>query len=379
MRPKTLTATALLTLGVLTLSACGDTVVQAPTGPTSGGVAASGPDGAVSADASGAAAVGSDGAAVAGGDGEASASGSSGEPAEADAIGPDGAGADRFELLDRTTGGIVYDGTTLTLVYRNGIRYEIPVTPGADVIGNRDPVADLKAGQDVSLTSASGVLSVSPDGTADHTGPNGVTHRSADGSGTIIDPKGVITIEPDGTTQCVGADGVQQVNANGTKSSIGHNGVLAVDAKGRAVTAIGPNALAGAKPTGTFSVCGVGGTVTLELSGDVLFDCDSDQLTPKAKAVLAQAAALVRGAPKGPVQVIGHTDSKGSDAYNLDLSQRRATRVSAELTRLAGSGHPVTPTGAGERQPIAPNTTASGADDPVGRAKNRRVTIIFGR
>jgi outer membrane protein OmpA-like peptidoglycan-associated protein len=78
------------------------------------------------------------------------------------------------------------------------------------------------------------------------------------------------------------------------------------------------------------------------------------------------------------VRVDGYTDSVGSDAYNLGLSRRRAAAVSAALRGAIPARLAIQARGHGESDPVAPNTR--GADDnPAGRAKNRRVTISYGR
>ncbi len=80
------------------------------------------------------------------------------------------------------------------------------------------------------------------------------------------------------------------------------------------------------------------------------------------------------------MQVDGYTDSVGNDAYNRDLSQRRAASVTAALTsRLRGKPTQLRATGHGESDPVAPNANADGSDNPAGRAKNRRVTITFAK
>lgn len=283
----------------------------------------------------------------------------------------------RFELLDAVTGGVVFDGKTISVVYRNGVRYEIPYDAGNAVLGGGDPVGDLRAGESVELIGADGVLSIEPNGAVQYSGALGMTVRNADGSGQIADAQGLITIEPDGSTECIGADGVQQVNADGSASSVGDNGVLVVGADGNVAVAIGENATAGAQPAGKYSVCGVGGTVTIDLAGDVLFEFDSAELTPQAAAVVAAAATVVRGTAKGPVTVTGHTDAKGSDAYNDDLSMRRAQAVAAALQASTGGAISFQAAGKGEHQPVAPNANPDGSDNPDGRARNRRVTLTF--
>ena len=74
----------------------------------------------------------------------------------------------------------------------------------------------------------------------------------------------------------------------------------------------------------------------------------------------------------------GHTDGKGSDSYNLDLSVRRADSVKIWLTSHGRCGNNAVSTkGWGKARPIASNTLANGSDNPAGRAKNRRVEITL--
>jgi OOP family OmpA-OmpF porin len=120
-----------------------------------------------------------------------------------------------------------------------------------------------------------------------------------------------------------------------------------------------------------------GGRVTLTVAADVLFEFDRARLTPKASATIARVARRFRGAG-GPVRVDGHTDSLGADAYNLDLSRRRAAAVSEALAADLPEGVDISSRGHGEANPVAPNEL-NGEDNPEGRARNRRVTISFPR
>lgn len=118
--------------------------------------------------------------------------------------------------------------------------------------------------------------------------------------------------------------------------------------------------------------------VEVVLAADVLFEFDSATLTPAAEARLVEAAATLTAEGEGPVQVVGHTDSMGTDAYNVDLSQRRAAAVRDALARLA-PGFTYQVNGEGESEPAAPNTNEDGSDNPEGRARNRRVAIAFAK
>ncbi len=118
----------------------------------------------------------------------------------------------------------------------------------------------------------------------------------------------------------------------------------------------------------------------VHVPAEVLFDFDKDQPKPGAEAALLAALGDQprHQDPTKSVEVRGYTDSKGSPAYNLELSQRRAENVAKLLEKiypnLAGSLRPV---GMGMADPVAPNTKPDGTDDPGGRAANRRVEIEF--
>ncbi len=108
---------------------------------------------------------------------------------------------------------------------------------------------------------------------------------------------------------------------------------------------------------------------TFTLKG-VNFANDSDRLTASADGILLEAADALKQMPGKPYDVAGHTDSNASDAYNLDLSERRANRVRERLISLGVPGSQLTARGYGESQPIASNSSAEG------RAENRRVEIL---
>lgn len=107
---------------------------------------------------------------------------------------------------------------------------------------------------------------------------------------------------------------------------------------------------------------------TLILEG-VNFEVDSDELTSQAQAILDRVAMSLKQWPEIRVEVGGHTDSSGSDAYNLKLSQRRAESVRAYLGRKGVDPASLTAQGYGESNPIADNATKAGRD------RNRRVEL----
>lgn len=114
----------------------------------------------------------------------------------------------------------------------------------------------------------------------------------------------------------------------------------------------------------------------LSVVGDALFDFDKADLRRDAEEALGAAADEIRKGGK-PVQVEGHTDSKGGDAYNMRLSEARATTVRDWMASqgLIPANTPIR--GFGKTKPAVPNTTADGQDDPEGRQRNRRVEVVF--
>ena len=113
----------------------------------------------------------------------------------------------------------------------------------------------------------------------------------------------------------------------------------------------------------------------LEQTLKLLFDFDSAELRPESIEELERLVKFMGDVPFATALVEGHTDSKGTEEYNLKLSDRRAKAVFDYLTsrgvdpaRLSSIGH-------GESKPIAPNEI-DGKDNPEGRQLNRRVMLI---
>ena len=122
---------------------------------------------------------------------------------------------------------------------------------------------------------------------------------------------------------------------------------------------------------GNVGVVNTGDSIVVTMPQDILFATDSTQLRPDLQSDLIAVANNLRSYPDTRVQVIGHTDSTGSAAYNQDLSQRRANAVAAVLIQSGVSSSRITAFGVGEDQPIASNQT------DAGRAQNRRVEIVI--
>jgi outer membrane protein OmpA-like peptidoglycan-associated protein len=118
-------------------------------------------------------------------------------------------------------------------------------------------------------------------------------------------------------------------------------------------------------------------SMSINLSGDVLFDYDKAALKPVAEESLKKVAVVLSLFPDSTVMVEGYTDSKGTKSINMQLSRERAQAVKDWLVRNGGVlPANIAAKGFGEQSPVAPNANADGSDNVVGRAKNRRVSII---
>jgi OOP family OmpA-OmpF porin len=111
-----------------------------------------------------------------------------------------------------------------------------------------------------------------------------------------------------------------------------------------------------------------GAVVTL---GDVLFDFNRADLKPGAQQNLYRLVTFLRENTDRELLVEGHTDSVGSESYNLELSQQRADSVRAFLVQNGISPERILTGGFGKAYPIASN------DSPGGRQLNRRVEVVI--
>jgi outer membrane protein OmpA-like peptidoglycan-associated protein len=103
---------------------------------------------------------------------------------------------------------------------------------------------------------------------------------------------------------------------------------------------------------------------------DVLFDLNKATLRPGARERLAKVAGIILAYPDLHLEIDGHTDSTGSDAYNMQLSEARAAAVRDYLAKQGVTPANLVSRGFGKTQPVASNTT------PAGRQQNRRVELV---
>lgn len=113
------------------------------------------------------------------------------------------------------------------------------------------------------------------------------------------------------------------------------------------------------------------GNINLVMPGNITFAYDDATLNPSFTTSLNQLAQTMKQYDQTTIVVAGHTDSNGSDAYNMNLSKQRAASVANYLVRQGVAAHRIQAVGYGEAQPVASNTT------DAGRAQNRRVELTI--
>lgn len=112
-------------------------------------------------------------------------------------------------------------------------------------------------------------------------------------------------------------------------------------------------------------------TLKLELSSEASFDVNNAKVKPSFRASLNKVSDVISEYEQTAVHIIGHTDSTGSESYNQQLSEKRASSVSRYLARNGVVRTRLRMSGRGENQPVANNNTSSG------RSANRRVEVYL--
>jgi outer membrane protein OmpA-like peptidoglycan-associated protein len=123
---------------------------------------------------------------------------------------------------------------------------------------------------------------------------------------------------------------------------------------------------AAAAQSEAMSVARTQDVLTATFKSDVMFDFDSAILKPGAFADIDRIAGVLNQFPQTVVRVEGHTDSKGSEGYNQELSERRANAVKNALVQRGVNAQRVVALGYGESMPISSND-----------ALNRRVNVVI--
>ncbi len=112
-----------------------------------------------------------------------------------------------------------------------------------------------------------------------------------------------------------------------------------------------------------------GNLIAITLKGDFVFDVNSAQVKPGMYSELDRISNVMVQYPQTVIQVEGHTDSTGSESYNMDLSRRRAESVRNLMLQRGVTSSRMQVVAYGETMPVATNQTAAG------RQLNRRVEI----
>jgi outer membrane protein OmpA-like peptidoglycan-associated protein/tetratricopeptide (TPR) repeat protein len=108
---------------------------------------------------------------------------------------------------------------------------------------------------------------------------------------------------------------------------------------------------------------------------DLYFVYDKTKLITDSKPDLSKLIKYMKDNPDAKIVLEGHTDAKGEDDYNQNLSEKRSLKVKKELISAGISSSRIATEGYGEKKPIANNTNPDGSDNPEGRQKNRRVEV----
>jgi outer membrane protein OmpA-like peptidoglycan-associated protein len=119
------------------------------------------------------------------------------------------------------------------------------------------------------------------------------------------------------------------------------------------------------------SVTRIGDNITLNMPGNITFSTDSADLNAGFFDVLNSVSLVVNEFDQTVIEIAGHTDNTGTDAYNQQLSERRAATVARYLTTRSVRADRMIEVGMGEARPVATNDTAEG------RQANRRVELTL--
>jgi outer membrane protein OmpA-like peptidoglycan-associated protein len=119
------------------------------------------------------------------------------------------------------------------------------------------------------------------------------------------------------------------------------------------------------------SVTRIGDNITLNMPGNITFATNSSDLNAGFFDVLNSVSTVVNEFDQTVIEVAGHTDSTGEDAYNQALSVRRADTVATYLSTRSVRSDRIIEVGMGEARPVATN------DTPDGRQSNRRVELTL--
>ncbi len=280
------------------------------------------------------------------------------------------------------TGVAVSDADDGSQVVTGGGTSQVDPNGSGQVVGS-DGVWQVDEDGSGQVTMAGATLQVDADGSGQYTDGRMTYQVDADGTGQYTIGDETYQVSKDGSGQWTFGGGSVQNGGDGTGTWTGPDGAVIVNGDGTGtlngapitIAAMPKFALLGKLPKlNKLAPIGKKCGTLIRIDASVLFDFDKATLRPEAGPVLKNVAKAL-AATTARIQVNGHTDSKGEDAYNQDLSERRAAAVVAAL-KADGLKAPMTPQGFGETQPVAPNAKG-GKDNPGGRQLNRRVELVI--
>lgn len=285
------------------------------------------------------------------------------------------ASAEGSRVLNGDGSGTMQDGSDS--IVNNGDGSGVYDIGGVQLVVNGDG-SGVYTGDDVAVVN-------NGDGSGTYTGEGLAVVVNGDGSGTLNDDVAGTTLVNNGDGSGTYTDANWSIVNNGDGSgtftgdgiSIVNDGTGMAIVNGEQVDAdpVQPAATVGVFPAmGTIAPIEYCGT-TITLQDGVLFDFDKADLRPDASETIATLAKVMTDLGVPAAEVGGHTDAIGDDAYNLDLSDRRAASVVAAL-QAAGVTGTLDAIGYGESAPVAANEV-NGEDNPAGRQLNRRVEIFI--
>ncbi len=272
----------------------------------------------------------------------------------------------------------------LQRIGREGV-FEV-AADGSGLAVTGDDVVRVNPDGSGSIVNSAGTFEVRADGSGTYVGGFGHIELDGRGGGTWVGDFGSIENHGDGSGQWIGEQGSIEVRADGSGRWVGGpegivenrgegTGTVGAVAREVRMAPLPPLPPAGRfPPLDRFRPSGTPCGFVVTLSDKVLFDFDKAQIRADAGRVLDVLAAALEKVPSRAMEIRGHTDAKGSDDYNQDLSERRAQAVVAAL-RQRGVAQDAAARGYGESQPVAPNEV-DGKDNPGGRQLNRRVEIF---
>ena len=262
------------------------------------------------------------------------------------------------------------DGDLDSLAVRPAVTVEPSVATSSPTEGSGTVAAGGDADADADADGSASVATSPPDSTA----PT-LAIDAADASTATSDTTdaGIVEDEPSDTTAAP-PDEVPESRATVLEGKIYLEGAVPDEAARDAIVALAAEILGPDNVVDGYTIDPRASDPNLGqvlVADAVLFETDSAVIASDFEPLLNQGLALLTIRPAANFVIIGHTDSRGTDAYNDFLSQERALSIVRWYAARGIDGSRLTAIGRGEREPIASNDTAEG------RQQNRRIEVVI--